>query len=111
MKKSNEGVSTMAGVKGRSGGKRAGAGRPLTVLPPLAASPANQTPLEFLLSTMRDESADPKMRLDAAKSAAPFIHSRAGEIGVKDQKQEAAKKASTGKFAASKPPANIISIR
>jgi len=29
-----------------------------------------------LLSVVRDETADPHVRLDAAKAAAPFVHSR-----------------------------------
>ena len=33
-------------------------------------------PLEYLLSVMRDPAAAPAVRLDAAKSAAPFCHPR-----------------------------------
>jgi hypothetical protein len=34
------------------------------------------TPLEYLLSIMRDESGDAHARLDAAKAAAPYCHAR-----------------------------------
>ncbi|OEO29137.1 hypothetical protein VW23_002405 [Devosia insulae DS-56] len=55
-----------------------------TVLPPGtdATWPSNapadpvQTPLEFLLSIMRDESATRSERVDAANKAAPYLHSK-----------------------------------
>jgi len=34
------------------------------------------TPLEFMLSVMRDEQADTATRLDAAVKAAPYVHPR-----------------------------------
>lgn len=34
------------------------------------------TPIEYLLSVMRDVSAEPNVRMDAAKSAAPYVHPR-----------------------------------
>lgn len=62
------------------GGKRKGAGRK-----PGAASQKTReiaeramqdgiTPLEYMLSVMRDESQDPSTRIDAAKAAAPYVH-------------------------------------
>lgn len=32
------------------------------------------TPLEYMLQVLRDEAQDPDRRMDAAKSAAPYIH-------------------------------------
>jgi hypothetical protein len=32
---------------------------------------------------MRDETADPRTRLDAAKAAAPFVHARMGQVEPK----------------------------
>ena len=34
------------------------------------------TPLEYMLSVMRDAGADESKRLDAAKAAAPYVHAR-----------------------------------
>lgn len=92
------------GARPNSGGKRAGAGRPPKVLPPLSAKPDGVLPLDFMLLTMRDPAADQRVRLDAAKAAAPYLHQKIGEGGKKDAKQEAAKSASRGKFAPSAPP-------
>lgn len=39
-----------------------------------------------------------------AIAAAPFIHGKAGEQGKKEERAEAAKRASTGKFAPAAPP-------
>ena len=38
------------------------------------------TPLEFMLSVMRDEQADTATRLDAAVKAAPYVHPRLAAI-------------------------------
>jgi hypothetical protein len=47
----------------------------------VAMTAANATPLGFLLAVMRSDSPliDMKMRIDAARSALPFCHVRAGE--------------------------------
>ena len=94
----------MAGKIGRSGGARTGAGRP--AIPPvlLPESPVNQTPLDFMLATMRDVTADQRVRLDAAKSAAQYMHLKKGDGGKKDALQAAAQKAMSGVFAPGKPP-------
>lgn len=60
---------------------------------------ANLTPLEYMLRIMRDPGADPARRDRMAAMAAPFIHRKAGEPGKKEEKQDRAEKASTGKFA------------
>lgn len=38
------------------------------------------TPLEYMLSVMRDESNDQAVRLDAAKAAAPYVHPKLNAI-------------------------------
>ena len=42
------------------------------------------TPLDFLLEVMRDEEADLEVRLEAAKTAAPFVHARLASVDFKD---------------------------
>jgi len=103
----------MAGKPGRSGGARPGAGRP-----PVSdeekttiATPGNQTPLEFLLGVMNDNAIEDKLRLDAAKTAAQYVHAKVGEGGKKESAADAAKKAASGRFGASAPPKLVVNNR
>jgi hypothetical protein len=41
-----------------------------------AAEASGQTPLEFMLATMRDEKVAMEIRCDMAKAAAPYVHAR-----------------------------------
>lgn len=102
------------------GGFRPGAGRPrksgpgkavdaacvaVNAAAPEAASvevhAGQVTPLEYLLRLVNDATASAGDRFKAAVAAAPYIHARAGDTlkGKKEQAQEAAEKAATGKFA------------
>jgi hypothetical protein len=71
---------------GGRGGRRPGAGRkPGSVTKrtqEIAAAVLSQgmTPLEYLLSVMRNENEDEARRLDAAKAAAPYIHPRLAAV-------------------------------
>lgn len=38
------------------------------------------TPLDYMLSVMRDEAEEPTRRADMAKAAAPFVHPRLAAI-------------------------------
>ena len=50
-------------------------------------------------SVWTDESEDPKLRLDAAKAAMPYIHGKVADKGKKETKADEAKKATQqGKF-------------
>jgi hypothetical protein len=70
------------------GGARQGAGRKAGAITKRTREVANKavetglTPLEFMLSIMRDESADRNERLDMAKAAAPFIHPKLSSISA-----------------------------
>jgi hypothetical protein len=64
-----------------SGGKRPGAGRPRgsrnkKTVQLLAAAEAGILPVDFLLAVMRDPAVDGAVRMDAAKSVAPYLHPR-----------------------------------
>ena len=102
----------MAGVKGRSGGKRPGAGRKPQE-PVLIDSQALLTsnPAQFLTALMNDGEADIKVRADAAKALLAAELRRAEAKGKKDHAADAAKKAAGGKFAASAPPKLVVSNR
>lgn len=64
------------------GGKRPGAGRPKGSANRKTQEIANKaadegiTPLEYMIEVMRNVDESPAMRLDAAKSAAPYLHPR-----------------------------------
>lgn len=85
------------------GGARTGAGRKPRQ-PELMNIGRHETPLEFLLAVMNKAELDMRLRLDAAKSAAIYIHAKMADSGQKEEKQNAAKKAGRGRFAASTPP-------
>lgn len=85
------------------GGSRPGAGRKPRQ-PELMDIGRHVTPLEFLLAVMNKAELDMRLRLDAAKSAAQYIHAKIADSGQKEEKQNAAKKAGRGRFAASTPP-------
>lgn len=102
----------MAGKPGRSGGARPGAGRPPKTQEEKTtiATPGEQTPLEFLLSVMNDNSIEDRLRLDAAKTAAQYVHPKKGEGGKTEEKETAAKQAATGRYGARQGP-RLVSSR
>ena len=100
----------MAGVKGRSGGARPGAGRkPAQKLP--ISVPKAPTPLEFLLSVMNDDGAEPALRVKAATTAAQYVHIRKHDGGQKAEQADKAKQAATGRFAAASAPLKLVDRR
>jgi hypothetical protein len=46
------------------------------------ANEGGQLPLDYMLETMRDQSLDTGLRIDAAKTAAPNVHQRLSAISV-----------------------------
>jgi len=71
------------------GGKRPGAGRPRgarnakTVEQAEAVKSSGLTPLDYMLSVMRDEGNDKATRLDAANKAAPYVHAKLASVDHK----------------------------
>lgn len=47
------------------------------------AGAGGQTPLEFLIAAMNNPALDDRLRLDAAKAAAPYVHAKTCETGKK----------------------------
>ena len=41
-----------------------------------------QLPLDYMLEIMRDQSLDTRLRIDAAKAAAPYVHQKLSAISV-----------------------------
>lgn len=107
----------MAGVKGRSGGARPnsggarpGSGRKPKPKPIISTEVlAGDDPRVFLVSVMNDPIADARLRLDAAKALLPYVAEKPVEAGKKQQRVQAAKKVSGGKFASVAPPLRLVS--
>jgi hypothetical protein len=72
------------------GGARQGAGRPGGAVAKKTREIANRalaegiTPLDYLLSVMRDEALDRAARVDAAKAAAPYVHAKLASVDLKN---------------------------
>ncbi|MDN4038656.1 hypothetical protein [Massilia sp. YIM B02443] len=100
----------MAGVKGRSGGARAGAGRkpnPENVGSEYAPSTEGMTPLDALETFMNDPALPAALRLKAMGLAAPFRHKKMGE-GKADQKGSGAGAEPSGRFAPRQGPRGAV---
>lgn len=94
----------MAGVKGRSGGVREGAGRkPAPPKRTKAKAYQTQDPDEFLRAVMADSGADFKDRM-AAALALKKSGSAGRVLGKKEQSQAAALAATRRSLAPSAPP-------
>ncbi|MEE5042914.1 terminase small subunit [Pseudomonas alliivorans] len=70
--------------------------------------PDTEDPLVWLLALMNEPRAKIFDRRNAAQTAVPYVHGKRGEAGKKEQKAEAAKEASRGKFSAGKPPLSVV---
>ncbi len=68
---------------------------------------AYDDPLEFLKAVMNDGRQDIEIRKDAAKALMPYVHSKKGEGGKKEQKLDAAKKAAA-RFAGIEAPKLVV---
>ena len=73
----------------KTGGRKAGVPNKKSAAIIRKIEESGLTPLDYMLQVMRDESTEPEsLRLDAAKSAAPYCHARltAVELTGKDGK-------------------------
>ena len=70
------------------GGARAGAGRKPGVINRFSrdllerAAQSGQMPVDYILEVMRDKSLDTRLRIDAAKAAAPYVHQKLSAISI-----------------------------
>src|SRR5690349_890001 len=105
----------MAGQKGRSGGKREGAGRkpdPATYVD--SPDLITDDPDEFLRAAMRNPDVDFKLRMQAALALKKQTKNGV-PLGKKEQRDEDAKEVAKGKFepqpAPSKPRARLAVVK
>lgn len=99
----------MAGVKGKSGGFRAGAGRKPAPKPDPTVNPGME-PLAFLEGVMQGLIQATPLQVRAAVAAAQYRHMKKGDGGLRDEKDAAAKKAAGSKFAPASAP-RLVSSR
>lgn len=64
----------------KTGGRKKGTPNKATAKKAAEIAKSGQTPLEFMLTTMRNSSRPFDIRLDAAKSAAPYVHPKLAAI-------------------------------
>ena len=57
---------------------------------------SHEDPLEYLKAVWMKEELDPKLRLDAAKAALPYVHGKVADKGKKQTKAEEAQNAAKG---------------
>ena len=99
----------MAGVKGRSGGARPGAGRkpvPATIVPDEIAAVKPGEPLDprpTLEQIALGRLQVSPQQLKALLALLPYVHAKKGEGGKKEQKQAQAEKVAS-RFAPVSPP-------
>ncbi|WP_122581105.1 terminase small subunit [Pseudomonas viridiflava] len=74
----------------------------------LECLPTTDDPLVWLLALMNEPRAKVFDRRNAAQTAVPYVHGKRGEAGKKEQKAEASKEASKGRFSAGKPPLSVV---
>ena len=69
------------------------------------AKALNLKPLDYMLGVMNNAEAEEARRDRMAIAAAPFVHGRVGgSKGKKEQREDKAKKAGSGRFKPSEPP-------
>ena len=91
------------------GGKRRGAGRkPQEAVLIDSTDLLTSDPTQFLTALMNDPAADIKLRADAAKALLNAELRSQEAKGKKEERNDAAKRASTNKFAPSAPPKLVV---
>lgn len=64
----------------RRGGRKKGTPNKVTLKREAEVSATGLTPLEYMLSVLRDETLDRETRLDASNKAAPYVHPKLAAI-------------------------------
>ena len=106
----------MAGAKGKSGGARAnsggaraGAGR--KPKPKIEAVHTEECDmLKLLQDVALGRTSASTIQVRAAIAAVQYTHTKKSDGGIKDEKQAASKKASTGKYSPALPPLRVVGV-
>ena len=78
----NNQTNSKRGGARKNAGRKPGAATTKTREIADKASEAGITPLEYILSVMRDETTEPRERLSAAVAAAPYMHAKLSSMEV-----------------------------
>ena len=78
----NNQTNSKRGGARKNAGRKPGAATTKTREIANKASEAGITPLEYILSVMRDETTAPRERLSAAVAAAPYMHAKLSSVEV-----------------------------
>ena len=78
----NNQTNSKRGGARKNAGRKPGAATTKTREIANKASEAGITPLEYILSVMRDETTEPRERLSAAVAAAPYMHAKLSSVDV-----------------------------
>ena len=78
----NNQTNSKRGGARKNAGRKPGAATNKTREIANKASEAGITPLEYILSVMRDETTEPRERLSAAVAAAPYMHAKLSSVEV-----------------------------
>ncbi len=72
----------MARPKGlpKTGGRQKGVTNKATAAKIAEVEASGLTPLDYMLTRLRDENLDHEIRMDAAKAAAPYCHARLAAV-------------------------------
>jgi hypothetical protein len=73
----------MAGSKRTGAGRKRGVLNKATAARQAAVEASGLTPLDYLLGIIRDETADKGLRLEAARTVAPYVHLRLASVTVR----------------------------
>lgn len=68
------------GERKKAGGRQKGTPNKATAAKAAEIAATGLTPLDYMLTVMRNEAEELPVRLDAAKSAAPYVHPRLATI-------------------------------
>jgi hypothetical protein len=71
----------------KTGGRKRGSPNRATAAKAAEIAKSGLTPLDYMLSVMRDRDEDPSRRLDAAKAAAPYVHPKLAQVTVGGDKE------------------------
>src|SRR5215472_8482377 len=69
----------------RRGGRKPGVPNRASAAREAAIAESGMTPLDYMISVFRDENQPVNVRLDAARSAANFVHPRLASVGIGNQ--------------------------
>ena len=78
----NNQTNSKRGGARKNAGRKPGAATTKTREIADKACEAGITPLEYILSVMRDETTEPRERLSAAVAAAPYMHAKLSSVEV-----------------------------